>query len=201
MTTVAQSAKGRGGFLLVEILVALSVVAVMAALMASFLGQLGAVSRLENQIAARTELDAAVSYLQRTLAGVKKAPLLDNEPKTHFLFDGLPEEVRFAAVTRQGFYSLALRDFKIFIDRSGGRTRLLQTLTPRRLVNGAPVSPNSPTLILQDIDSVSFEYGDGGGGFSSKWKTDGILPSAVKVTLFRTVGGKQISASAIARIL
>ncbi len=201
MIAVAQSAKGRGGFLLVEILVALSVVAVMAALMASFLGQLGAVSRLENQIAARTELDAVASYLQRTLAAVKMAPLLDNAPKTNFVFDGLPEKMRFAAVTRRGFYSLALRDFRIFIDRSGGKTRLLQSLTPRRLVNGAPVTSNSPTLILQDIDSVSFKYGDGGGGYSGKWKKDGELPAAVKITLFRTVGGKEISASAIARIL
>ena len=200
MITVQQSANGRGGFLLLEFLVALSVVAVMAALMTSFLTQLGAVSRLENQIAARAELDAAASYLQRTLAGVKMAPLLGNEPETDFVFEGQREALRFAAVTRRGFYSLALRDFRIFIDRSTGRTRLLQSLTPRRLVNDAPISPNPPTLILQDIDAVSFEYADDIGGFSSNWKVDGLLPSAVRVTLFRTVGGKEVSASAIARI-
>ena len=139
--------------------------------------------------------------MQRTLAGVKMAPLLDNEPETNFVFDGLSEELRFAAVTRQGFHSLALRDIRIFIDRSSGKTRLLQTLTPRRLVNGAPVTPGPPTLILQDIDAVNFEYGGDGGGFSSQWKKDGQLPATVKVTLFRTIGGKEISASAIARIL
>ena len=201
MTAVADAAKRQGGFLLVEILVALSVVAVMAALMTSFLGQLAAVSRLEHRIAARTELDAAAAYLQRTFAGIKMAPLLDNEPETNFVFEGLPQELRFAAVTRRGFYSLALRDFRIFVDRSTGKTRLLHSLTPRRLVNGEPIAPNPPTSILQDIDSVAFEYADEVGGYSNQWKVDGLLPAAVKVTLFRTVGGTEISASAIARIL
>ena len=201
MTAIGKQGQGQGGFLLLEILVTLSVVSVMAVLMTNFLGQLGAVGRLENQITARTELDAAASYLQRTLAGVKLAPLLDNKPPTNFVFEGLPEEMRFAAVTRQGYFSLALRDFRIFVDRNSQQTRLLQTIAPRRLFSEGPFTAVSPTLILPDIDAVAFEYANEGGSFSREWKTDGVLPTAVKVTIFRTSGGKQLSASAIARIL
>jgi general secretion pathway protein J len=201
MKNAATSNGSDEGFVLIEILVALAVVGVMAALMTGFFGQLGALSSLKQEIAAKTELSAAVSHLQRTLAGVKKAPLPDDKPETNILFEGSPEDMRFAAATRQGFHSLALRDVRIFIERSDGKIRLMQTLAARRPSADATAAPPQRIVILDDVEMVSFEYSETGAAYSSKWEKDGLLPSAVRMTISRDVGGKAVSASAIARIL
>ncbi len=187
------------GFLLLEMLVALSVVAVMGALMSSFLGQLGAVNRLESEIAAQTELDAAAAYLRRTLSGARPVRMLDTKPEENRLFDGDKSSVRFASVTRRGLYSLALRDVRIFTVSNSQATSLIHTLGPRRLKNGKPVPHGRPIQILDEIDSISFEYSDG-LEWSDDWGKEGELPKAVRIRLTRNVGAKTVSAESVARI-
>ncbi|MEZ5810818.1 MAG: hypothetical protein R3D45_05315 [Rhizobiaceae bacterium] len=192
-------ARDKSGFMLLEMLVALSVVAVMGALMTSFLGQLGSINRLEAEIAAQTELDAAVAYLQRTLEGTRSARLLEAEPDTNPLFDGQPSSIRFAAVARRGLYSLALRDVHVFTATVNGHTSLEHTFGARRLANGKPV-PHGPTIpILDRVSSVTFEYSDG-SDWSNRWSSDGALPRLVKIRIEADVGNKTIRSEAVARI-
>lgn len=188
------------GFLLLEMLVALAVVAVMGALMSSFLGQLGSINRLENEIAKQTEIDAAAAYLQRVLEGAKPARMLDAEPETNPQFEGKSSTIRFAAVTRRGFYSLALRDVRIFTGSISGNTSLEHTIGARRMEDGKPVPHGRSIPILDSIESVEFEYSDG-SAWSSSWGLDGELPHAVKIRIMGKAGKKTITSEAIAQIL
>lgn len=189
----------RSGFMLLEMLVALCVVAVMGALMTSFLGQLGAINRLEAEIAAQTELDAAAAYLQRTLEGTRPARLLDAEPDTNPLFEGKRSSIRFAAATRRGLYSLALRDVHVFTGTINGQRSLEHTIGARRLVNGKPAPHGSSIPILDRISDVTFEFGDG-GGWSDSWSKDGALPRLVRIRIEAEIGNKTIRSEAVARI-
>ncbi len=196
---MATSRHGIQGFLLLEMLVALAVVAIMGALMSSFLGQLGSVNRLESEIAAQTELDAAAAYIQRTLSGARPVRLLDAEPDTDPFIDGDVASVRFATVTRRGLYSLALRDVHIFSSGTGGQRSLEHTIGPRRLLNGKPVPHGRSIPILDSIESVSFEYSDG-SGWNEDWAVNGELPKAIRIRILRKLGNKELSAESIAEI-
>ena len=143
---MTRASTSRDGFVLIEVLVALSVVAVMAAMMAGVFGQLNSVARLREQVIVRAELEGALSHLARTLSGTKLARLPDSEEENAKMFVGRATQMRFAAVTRQGFYSLALRDIDIHIDNQADEPRLVQSMTMR---HGSPElsSPsNSPSF-------------------------------------------------------
>lgn len=189
------------GFILVEILAALSVIAVMAALMVGFMDHLRTVSRLEREVAARSELAAAASYVQRALSGAKALPLPDNEPQENMMFEGRSDGMRFAAVTRRGFYSLALRDIQILARDRGGQTQLVQTLAARRGGDKLQVAPFTEIVIDNDVSSVTFEYAGDDGKYEPKWSADGSLPRAVRITVARNIGGKTVSATVLARLL
>ncbi|MDJ0613687.1 MAG: prepilin-type N-terminal cleavage/methylation domain-containing protein [Rhizobiaceae bacterium] len=188
------------GFTLVEMLVALAVLAIMGALMASFLSQLRTVNRFEAEIAKQTELEAAASYLQRLFTSVRPIKLLNAEPDTNPLFDGQKTSVETAIVTRQGIYSLGLRDVKVFLQESSGKTNLVHTLAPRRVVNGKPVPPAGPPIpIIDDIDTIQFEYSSG-SSWSDSFSKDGEIPSAMRITIRATVDKRVLSATAITQI-
>jgi prepilin-type N-terminal cleavage/methylation domain-containing protein len=187
------------GFVLIELLVALSVVAVMAGLMAGVFGQLRSVANLREQMVVKSELEGTLSHLERTLAGTRMAKLPDNENEQNRMFDGTASSMRFAAVTRQGFYSLALRDIDIHIDRGGEAPRLVQSMSLRRPKDEVPEAQT--IIILDDFDSLAFAYSDDGKTFTSSFNKDGALPMLVRITLSRTVMGKQVTATTVARVL
>ena len=190
-----------GGVILIEILVALSIIAVMGAMMAGVLGQLRSVSQTKEQILAQAELSAAASHIQRTLAGARKAKLPDNEEDENHMLDGGASEVRFATITRQGFYSLALRDVRLSLESNADDTRLVQTLSPRRPEKTEDEElPETKIVILGNVQSLSFEYSGDGDIYSSSWNKDGELPDTIRVTIGRQVAGRPVSATAVARL-
>ncbi len=187
------------GFLLIEMLIALSVIAIMAGLMSRFLGQLGAISRLEAEITLQSELDAGASYLRKILSDAKPVRLLDAEPDTNPMMEGKSGSIRFATITRQGLHALALRDVHLFVSRGQNGNRLLHTVTPRRIANGKMIAPASAISILENIDSLELEYGKS-GVWSASWGSDGELPEAIRLRITRNTGKKTITAAAVARI-
>ncbi len=188
------------GFLLLEMLVALSVVAVMGALMSGFLGQLGTINRLETEIVSQTEIDAAAAYLKRTLENARPVRRLDAEPDENPFLVGSETSIQFAAVARKGLHSVSLRDFHIFVATSDGSNSLVHTTGPRRLSGGKPVSHGRAITILRLVERIRFDYG-GQGGWSGNWKKDGELPKAVRIRIFVETGSKTLKSEAIARIL
>lgn len=190
----------RDGFVLIEVLVALSVVAVMAAMMAGVFGQLRSVAKLREQVLVKAELEGALSHLERTLSGAKSAKLPENTDEEDKRFEGRAMQMRFAGVTRQGFYSLALRDIDIHIDTEGEAPRLVQTMSMRRPTDAAEET-KSTIIILDRFDRLEFSYSEDGRSFVSSFTKEGALPRLVKIRIARSVSGRTVSATTVARIL
>lgn len=188
------------GFVLVEILVALSIVAVMGAMMAGVLGQMRAVGQIKEQVMVQAELAAAAAHLQRTIEAARRAPLGGGDEEEPNLFEGEADALRFAGVTRQGFRSLALRDVHIRLEAAAVGARLVQTMTPRR-PQAEPGSVAALRLVvLETVDAVEFGYSRDGRSYLDEWE-EGRLPRTVRITLSRTVQGRAVTASAVARLL
>lgn len=197
---MTRRASSRDGFVLIEVLVALSVVAVMAAMMAGVFSQLRSVAKLREQVIVKAELEGALSHLERTLSGAKSAKLPENVDEEDKRFEGRATQMRFAGVTRQGFYSLALRDIDIHIDTQGDAPRLVQTMSMRRPPEAA-AETRSTIIILDRFDSLDFSYSEDGLTFTSSFTKQGSLPKMVKIRIGRSVSGKTVSATTVARIL
>ena len=194
----AKTGAGSDGFTLLEVLVGLAVLAIMAALMSSFLSQLGSVSRLEANVRAQTRLDAAANHVGQQLKNMRPIRLLDAEPDQQFYIDGKTDSVRVTIVTRQGISALALRDMRIFFDPADGG--LYQTISPRRLVGGAPdLSAATTTKITGNISALRFSYADG-AAWDPAFSGDGELPDAVRVEVSAELNGRTITSAAIAAI-
>ncbi|MCR5858794.1 prepilin-type N-terminal cleavage/methylation domain-containing protein [Mesorhizobium sp. J428] len=196
---MTRPSSSRDGFVLIEVLVALSVVAVMAGMMAGVFGQLNSVARLREQVIVRAELEGALSHLASTLSAAKLASLPDSEEENVKMFDGRATQMRFAAVTRQGFYSLALRDIDIYIDDQAAAPRLVQSMAMRRQPDAAEAT-RSTIIILDSFDRIDFTYSEDGVSFMSSFSKAGILPKLVKIRISRSVAGKTVSATTIARV-
>ncbi len=186
------------GFVLIEILVALSLLALIGAMSAGFLGQLRAVSELGQGVSQLAELEAAAQHLKRTFAGVRTANLVDEEADEGYLFRAGPERVHFAAATRRGFFALALREITLVVEVQNGRKRLVEVISTRRSQEREELSR---ITVLEDFDAAIFEFANAEGGFADEWDDPETLPAAIRVTLTRSVGKKTYRASATARIL
>lgn len=185
------------GFTLIEMLISLAVLAIMGGLMTSFLTQFSTVNRFEAEIAKQTELDAAAAYLQRLFTGLRPIKLLDAEPDKNPLFEGSSSSIRGALVTRQGVYSLGLRDVTVYLEQKDGQTNLVHTLIPRRVEKGKPVIPDTlPIPIVDDIQSIEFEYATG-KSWSGSFTKDGEIPEAIRITLTAQVDKRSLIATAV----
>ena len=186
-----------GGFTLVEMLVALAVLAVMGGMMSSFLTQFRAINRVELEISKQTELDAAAAYMQRLLSSIRPIKLLDAKPDKNPFIDGRNSSLRAALVTRQGIYSLGLKDISIYLEQVGDQKNLVHTLVPRRVENGKPVIPDTdPIPIVNDIDSIKFEYLTG-ESWSGSFSKDGEVPKAIRISLTAKIDKRALSAYAV----
>ena len=196
MRPAARGEESVAGIVLVEVLTALSIVAVMSALMLGFLGQLRAVASIEGEAAARTELMHAAGHLRRSIAAARAAPLAGGDPEDAIVFEGAPERMRFVAVARRGFGSLALREVTIALRRTGGATALVETIAPRR--QGQATAAETFVLV-PSLAGIRFEYADADGEFAATWTGD-QLPHAVRITLARNLARGRVTAATVARL-
>lgn len=198
-STSSVNEDNEGGFTLIEVLVALAVLAIMGGLMTSFLTQLRTVNRFEAEISKQTQLDAAATYMRRLLSTVRPVVILDSDTDKNPFLEGEGTSLRAAVVTRQGVYSLGLRDVHVFLEQRNGQTNLVHTLVPRRVEDGVPVVPeNDPIPIIDDIDSIKFEYSTG-QNWSGVFNSDGALPKAIRITLSAKIDKRTLIASAISQ--
>ncbi len=201
MDSVASPGRNEDGYLLSEMLVALSVFAVMAALIAGFMGQLGAIKRIEDELAARARLDATSVYLRRVIVSAKPLRLLDSGTNTNQIFDGKSNSIRFAAITRGGLFSLALRDVHIFARAREERSALAlaHTVTARRLVSGGPAPAGAPIMIVENLETVLFDYSDGTNWYET-WPDGTRFPAAIRIRLSSKIGRKIVRTETVIQL-
>lgn len=184
------------GVAFVELLVALALIAVIAGAMAGFIGQLRVVAGLQREAEAAGELAAAAQLVQRSLSAARQLPLLP-AAGTEPAFQGDAGGLRFTAVSRSGFRSLALREVTIAAAAFPGRLALVETVRPRRPEGGGAAET---FLVADPITAVHFDYMDADGAILPEWRAP-TLPAAVRITLSRTLGpGRPVTVQALARL-
>ena len=187
---------GQSGIVLVEVLTALSILAVMSGLMLGYFGQLRAVVRLQEQIELKTELAAAAGHLQRTLEAARAAPLVTDGATTAAVFEGSADRMRFVAVTRRGFRALGLGEVRFQASPAGPGKAVVQSVQSRRREGAA--APDE-AVVIDGLSRIRFQYADADGVFRDSWAGP-LLPRAVRISLGRRIDGRNISAQAIARL-
>jgi prepilin-type N-terminal cleavage/methylation domain-containing protein len=187
---------GQSGMALVELLAALSIVAVMSGLMLGFFDQLRAVVRLQDEIALKTELAAAAGHLQRTGEAARAVPLVTDGATTPTIFEGGPQGMRFVAVTRAGFRALGFGEVR-FDTRSAGRGRAVVQSMRLRRPEGDPAAEEA--IVVDGLSVTRFAYADASGAFRDSWAGQS-MPRAVRISLGRRLDGRTISVHAIARL-
>jgi type II secretory pathway component PulJ len=187
---------GQDGTVLVEVLAALSLVAVMSGLILGYFGQLGALARMQQAVALEAELAAAAGHVQRTIEAARATPLATAERTTPAVFEGAADRMRFVAVTRRGQHALGLGEVRFAAGPAGSGMAVVQSVQSRRGEGAAAVND---ALVIDGLAWVLFEYADAGGDFQPGWSA-ASLPRAVRISLGRRLDGRVVSVQAIARL-
>lgn len=195
------------GFTLVEMLVALTIVAVMSSLMVVFISQSRAMLQIESALQAETEVGAIVGFLETIVADAEPLPLLPSNPDHVLYFKGGPSEIRFSAISPIGFGTNALREIAIGLRQSDGAGKathrdLILVGKPRR-ASARPNVSSPETTLLTGIADLEFEYLGGSGSevsWSPIWDSQRRLPAAVRIKLSIARNGKVYSSNGLARL-
>lgn len=188
-TTPGRAAHKRG-FSLVEVLVALSLLAV---LMAFLFGSLS-FGRRALQMSAQTERAASVAAVQLALENLlsRTEPLLiaGANRRRKLVFEGRSDRLAFVAnlegrTTLAGLYVVEI----LAAPESDGRTvsslHLTQTLFRLRSAENVGGLPSYRRTLLTEIDSLTFRYFGPGGSSHDEWLDEWIdrseLPKLVEM--------------------
>ncbi len=193
------------GFTLVEVLVALILVAVMSSLMVVFIGQAGALVRIDSASEAETEVNAAVRFLETTIANAEPLPLLPSNPDQVHYLQGAVSEIQLNAIQPVGFGTNALRQIAIGLRKpvntaTGTRYDLVLANRTRRV---QAEDPKKEVLLLADVTGLSFEYLENtpdGLNWLPTWQSLRRLPLAVRIRLEILRGGKAYSSNGLVRL-
>lgn len=178
------------GMVLVELLAALSILAIMSALMAGMLGQMRTIGRMGAEVTARAELAAAADHLARTIAAARPVALSGTEARRPPVLVGTSEGLRFVAVTRRGFDTLGLSEVTIAPRGASGDLVLIETLRPAH-PRGAQVA--EAAIVVEGLAAAEFAYVDADGTILPGWSAE-TLPAGVRITLTRSRLGRLIQA-------
>lgn len=183
------------GFSLIDMLVALVVLAVISGLMAAFIGQLRTINRIRADVAARTELTALIAYLETSIGGALPRPFVEGSAERRFSFEGTATGLRFVTVARKGVSAFALRETGIVLRGDGALKTLVQHFVPRRLDAKARQSATTSIDLAGDVAALTFEYlsldpATAAPLWSRDWLSLPGLPVAVRIRLTAERNGK-----------
>ncbi|MCI5075349.1 prepilin-type N-terminal cleavage/methylation domain-containing protein [Oricola sp.] len=199
----AKETNPESGFTLIEMLVALSLVAIISLMAAGFLGQLRLWNGRFASEVPRQELAATARYLENAIAGALMLPidLADNDERLYFV--GTPDSLTFVSHSRVGLAEAALRTVHVGIADVDGGHDLVQILRPRRF-HAASITESDKIVILPKIHGIGFEYleraPDGASRWTTDWSASRRLPLAVRFHLTATRNGDMVSVSGATRL-
>ncbi len=176
------------GMVLVELLTALSILAIMSALMAGMLGQTRTLGRMGTEVTARAELAAAADHLARTISAARPLALSGTATERPPVLVGTAGGLRFVAVTRRGFDTLGLSEVMIAPRSGPDGLIVVESLRPVH-AGGAPAT--AAEIVVDGLASAEFAYVGTDGTVLPNWSA-GTLPAGVRITLVKTHRGRQI---------
>ena len=177
-------ADGRG-FTLIEVLLALSILAVVVLLAATALRVgLRAWDAGQRRVGLQQENRALVELVSDALAGASPYQgRLGQNPDRVALFQGEPEEVRFVTNAPPLALETAVAPYHAVVlgRREGDTLRLIERLVP----NDDPFAPGTERVLSRSVTHFTLAYRDGSGAWQERWdgREAGGLPTAVRVEL------------------
>lgn len=188
MTRVAPGRAGEGGFTLLELMISLTLLAVMLAMVNSSFGlALRMVPRGEDLAARSARFRAATSIITRQVRSAVNFPGKTEDEETFPYFWGDPSSFSFVTAAPQHRGGEGLGWVTYWTD---GHALWMgeRLIFSAESVSGDAPDPSSTTVLLDGLSSVSFEYlkleGD-----DSEWRAEWDpmdeqdLPAAIRVTL------------------
>jgi prepilin-type N-terminal cleavage/methylation domain-containing protein len=179
--------RGEPGFTLIELVLALSIVAVLVTMLFSGL-QVGlrAWQRGEERAAALQHARSMAQLLETSLGGaywyVGKAAQGDASPI--LLFKGEAERLSFVTVAPPLPLPPPILFVAVTLSMDAGDAPGL-AIREKALPNFDPFEPVAPSVVDPTIASVRFRYMRSGGGWEDIWDSveENTLPQAIEVTL------------------
>ncbi|MCR4265784.1 hypothetical protein [Nitratireductor sp. ZSWI3] len=203
---VAPASTGRDGFSLVDMLVALLLLATIAGLTMSFYNQLRTLKRIESVAADQMEMDALSSFLEETIRKAMPLPLLQSaEADQHFLI-GTPTSILLVGLSRQGTRAIGLRELTFVLRGDRQNMILVQESRPRRLAEASRNSFASSINLTDGVRSIRFEYMaydpvTYDPVWSDTWTSARTLPEAVRFQMLVERNGETIAVTGYTDLL
>jgi general secretion pathway protein J len=159
--TSGHARHGERGFTIIEMLVSLTIIAVIMGLLGSGLRVLSQnADRNAGRIEALDMLSRAFDILRRDLAGLQRIVVVSDK-KPHFLFKGTPQRMSFVAAeppypTPDGLYFL---DYAVSV--AGGTAELIRARAPYQLgmLSFPGATPANRVQLVQAPVEYRFSYG------------------------------------------
>lgn len=191
-TTVEGHSPGTEGFTLVEMLVALSLTALLSGLLMAAVVQIRPIQTITASMEGEAELIGVADYLKDLFGEAQKITLLGSDPDRKAVFGGQTSSARFVAVARAGSKRNALRDVEILVRSNDGGFDLVQRQSARRVISPPPAEDFT---IVRRLKSVSLEYLGRARevGWQKEWADREALPFAVRLRLVAERAGREIT--------
>jgi prepilin-type N-terminal cleavage/methylation domain-containing protein len=181
------SGSAEAGFTLLELLVALALMAVIATMMSVAVRQLHPMQALQQRIGEREAAAAIVDAIARDLQATARLPLIEAGSSSSALLRGELRKIVFSAVVPTGYQRRALREVTYELTKSDDGTRLLRTTRMRRVSQDHDaVQPQVDELWAGELDLRLgyLSYADAGGPvWGDQFQAINSLPRAVAIAL------------------
>lgn len=174
------------GFTLLEILVALFIFTILSMLLVSALHNIINIqSRTETSAAHLRELQITLLTFSRDIEQAVERPIKDNNGADEQAFIGTPTELTLSVAGLSNPTGELLRSAFQRVSYNMDKDTLYRVTWP--VLDRAPDTKPHKRALMNDLDSVEFEYLDKEGKFHHEWPPAGqnsqALPKAVKIHL------------------
>ncbi|MCV3243112.1 general secretion pathway protein GspJ [Mesorhizobium sp. ZC-5] len=188
------------GFTLIDMLVALILLAVMSGLMVAFIGQFRTMKRIQTDLSAQMELDALAGYLETSIGNAMPLTFVEDYVEQRISFKGDASELRFVTIARQGTLSFGLRETRISLQGGEPLKTLVQDFVPRRVDETARTAATGSVDLAGNLSALKFQYlsydmATHSPLWSETWNNRAGLPAAVRITLVAERNGKTMTAT------
>ncbi|MVA59464.1 PulJ/GspJ family protein [Agrobacterium vitis] len=169
------------GFSLIEVLIALVLIAMMTSILTSAIGQLRKIGEVNQKLVLQQEADTLADQIVFDLQTPFRRPLLvATSAGKQVVFRGSGDAIEFVAAVRTGFKSLGVRQVRYDIIDNGGRLSLRRRLMPYRPAVGSEASD----VVSTHIDMIQFQYlGDKETVWRTNWDAANQLPAGLRFSL------------------
>lgn len=174
------------GYSLLELLVALALTAVIAAMMAQATGQLHPLRQIQARYDAQAIADRLTEVISNDLKSAIALPLSGSDTRLPVI--GSVSGIRFVAAVKTGFEEEGLREVSYALEPgAGGGKRLVRRIALRRFGAGNDREAVQTDELFDPVASVRLQYlardDNGQTAWADSWSRPDEVPGAISIVL------------------